>query len=225
MNFRMHLYLLLVFVSFYHLLSQETAPIFNRVPANEKGVEELTKLLSDPKVRIEDKEGAVDRLGVIARQIYAENKNFPPEKIYNPLLGALNPTNEPHHHVLRMQICRALAQFDIYDKGVENIIPALGRRLKDSNEHEDVRVEAGRSLGRFQKNRILASTELIDVLSKELERGPQPDNIRLMTVVIQSLGSLGDKRAFVPLMKVIKSSFPTGVKKEAQISLENIRWD
>lgn len=207
------------------LNSQETGPIFNRVPANEKGIEELTKLLSDPKVRIEDKEGAVDRLGVIARQIYAENKNFPPEKIYNPLLGALNPTNEPYHHVLRMHICRALAQFDIYEKGVENIIPALGRRLKDTNEHEDVRVEAGRSLGRFQKNRVLASTELIEVLTKELERGPQPDNIRLTTVVIQSLGALGDKRAFVPLMKVIKSNFPTGVKKEAQISLESIRWD
>ncbi len=222
---KIKLKLILILFTSSVIFSQETGPIFNRVPANEKGIEELTKLLSDPKVRIEDKEGAVDRLGVIARIIYSQNKDFPPEKIYNPLLGALNPTSEPHHHVLRMQICRALAQFDVYDKGIENIIPALGRRLKDPDENEDVRVEAGRSLGRFQKNRALASTELIDVLSKELERGPQPDNIRLITVVIQSLGALGDKRAFVPLMKVIKSSFPTGVKKEAQISLESIRWD
>jgi len=39
------------------------------------------------------------------------------------------------------------------------------------------------------------------------------------------LGALGDKRAFVPLMKVIRSNFPTGVKKEAQAALESIKWD
>lgn len=219
----------LIVITFFYtasIFSQETAPIFNRIPANEKGIEELSKLLSDPNVRIEEKQLAVDRLGVIAKQIYAEDPNFPPEKIYNPLLGILTPNkNEEFHYVLRVNICRALAQFSNYEKGVENVIPALGRRLKDSNEHEDVRIEASRSLGRFYKYSNLASTELIDALNNELSRGPQPDNIRFITALIQSLGALGDKRAFVPLMKVIKSNFPTGVKKEAQASLESIKWN
>ncbi len=217
--------LLLLFINI-NIFSQETAPIFNRIPANEKGIEELSKLLSDPNVRIEEKQLAVDRLGVIAKQIYAENPSFPPEKIYNPILGVLTPnTKEEFHYVLRIHICRSLGEFSIYDKGVENIIPALGRRLKDEKENEEVRIEAARSLARFRKHSSIASTELIDALNSELSRGPQPDNIRFITSLIQSLGALGDKRAFVPLMKVIKSNFPTGVKKEAQISLESIKWD
>ncbi|GIX42500.1 MAG: hypothetical protein KatS3mg129_2233 [Leptospiraceae bacterium] len=219
-------FIILYFLSFQFLFSQETAPIFNRVPANEKGIEELSKLLSDPNVRIEEKQLAVDRLGVIAKQIYAENPNFPPEKIYNPILGVLTPNkNEAYHKELRIHICRALAQFSVYDKGVEAIIPALGRRLNDENEDEEVRIEAARSLSRFYKHSDLASNELINALNKELSRGPQPDNIRFITAVIQSLGALGDKRSFVPLMKVIRSNFPTGVKKEAQASLESIKWD
>ncbi|MCS7205051.1 MAG: HEAT repeat domain-containing protein [Leptospiraceae bacterium] len=217
-----------VFLIFFMapLFGQETIPIFNRIPPNEKGIEEINKLLSDPGIRIEDKQAAVDRLAVIVQQIYAQNPNFPPEKMYNPLIGALTPNpNEPHHHVLRINICRALGVFAIYEKGTENVIPVLGRRLKDVNEHEDVRIEAARSLGRFWKNTSMASIELVDALNIELQRGPQADNIRLVSAVIQSLGALGDKRSFVPLMKVIQSSFPTGIKKDAQASLESIKWD
>jgi HEAT repeat protein len=219
-------FLILILLTFNILMAQETAPIFNRIPANEKGIEELSKLLSDPNVRIEEKQLAVERLGVIAKIIYVENPNFPPEKIYNPMLGVLTPNqNEKYHYVLRMTICRALGEFSIYDKGVESVIPAIGRRLNDESENEEVRIEAARSLSRFRKHSNLASQELIRALEKELSRGPQPDNIRFTTAVIQSLGALGDKRAFVPLMKVIKSNFPTGVKKDAQASLESIKWD
>lgn len=222
-------YSLLLFFIFAvsSLQPQETAYIYNRIPPNEKGIEEINKLLSDPNIRLEDKQAAVDRLAVIVKQIHAADPNFPPEKMYNPLIGALNPSpNEPHHHVLRIHICRALGVFSLYEKGAaENVIPVLGRRMKDTNEHEDVRIEAARSLGKFFKHYQMASAELIDVLNLELSRGPQPGNIRLVTAVIQSLGALGDRRAFVPLMRVIQSQFPTTIKKEAQISLESIKWD
>jgi HEAT repeat protein len=205
------------------LLAQETAPIFNRIPATEKGVEELTRLLSDPNVRIEEKSNAVDRLGVLARQLY--NSDFPPEKLYNPLLGALTPrSEEPYHHVLRIHICRALGNFWNL-KGGQDVVPALGRRLQDFQEHEEVRIAAAQSLGKFRNQSDLASQELLTALDKEVERGPQADNVTVVTAVVQSLGALGDKRAFVPLMKIIKSRFPAGVKKEAQRSLESIRWD
>lgn len=205
------------------LLAQETAPIFNRIPANEKGVEELTRLLSDPSVRIEEKSNAVDRLGVLARQLY--NSDFPPEKLYNPMLGALTPrSEEPYHHVLRIHICQALGNFWNL-KGGQDLIPALGRRLQDLQEHEEVRIAAALSLGKFRNQSEMAAQELLGALDKEVERGPQSDNITVVTAVVQGLGSLGDKRAFVPLMKIIKSRFPAGVKKEAQRSLESIRWD
>lgn len=205
------------------VFGQSTAPIFNRIPANEKGVEELTRLLSDPAVRIEEKSNAVDRLGVLARQLY--DSNFPPEKLYNPLLGALNPQkDEPYHHVLRIHICQALGNFWNL-KGGQDVIPALGRRLQDLAEHEEVRIAASRALGKFRNQSDQAAQELLGGLDKELERGPQADNVTVVTATVQGLGALGDKRAFVPLMKIIKSRFPAGVKKEAQRSLESIKWD
>ncbi len=204
------------------LLAQETAPIFNRIPANEKGVEELTRLLSDPSVRIEEKSNAVDRLGVLAKQLY--NSDFPPEKLYNPMLGALTPRpDEPYHHVLRIRICYALGNFWNM-KGGQDLIPALGRRVQDLEEHEEVRIAAALSIGKFRHQSELAARELLAALEKELERGPQADNIHVVTAIVQGLGALGDRRAFVPLMKIIKSRFPAGVKKEAQRSLESIRW-
>jgi len=218
--------ILSIFLFVNVVLAQEVATVFNRVPANEKGIEELSKLLSDPNVRIEEKQLAVDRLGVIARQIYGDNPDFPAEKIYNPLFGVLTPNDkENYHKELRLHICRALGNFSVHKKGIDAIFPVLGRRLLDDNEDEEVKIEAARSLGRFWNHSSLASTELINSLNKELARGPQPDNVRLITAVIQSLGALGDKRAFVPLMKVIRSNFPTGVKKEAQAALESIKWD
>ena len=205
------------------LAAQETAPIFNRIPANEKGVEELTRLLSDPQVRIEEKSNAVDRLGILARQLY--NSDFPPERLYNPLLGALTPQqNEPYHHVLRIHICQALGQFWNL-KGGQDLVPALGRRVQDLEENEEVRIAAAMSLGKFRNQSDQAAQELLAGLDKEIERGPQANNVTVVTSMVQGLGMLGDKRAFVPLMKLIKSRFPAGVKKESQRALESIRWD
>jgi len=205
------------------LAAQETAPIFNRIPANEKGVEELTRLLSDSQVRIEEKSNAVDRLGILARQLY--NSDFPPERLYNPLLGALTPQqNEPYHHVLRIHICQALGQFCNL-KGGQDLVPALGRRVQDLEENEEVRIAAAMSLGKFRNQSDQAAQELLAGLDKEIERGPQANNVTVVTSMVQGLGMLGDKRAFVPLMKLIKSRFPAGVKKESQRALESIRWD
>lgn len=205
------------------VFAQETAPVFNRIPANEKGVEELTRLLSDPGVRVEEKSNAVDRLGVLARQLYGSN--FPPEKLYNPMLGALNPQQgEAYHYVLRIHICQSLGNFWNL-KGGQDVIPALGRRLGDVQENEEVRIAAARSLGKFRLQSDQAAQELLSGLEKEIERGPQADNVTIVTSMVQGLGMLGDKRGFVPLMKLIKSRFPSSVKKEAQRSLESIRWE
>ncbi|HNJ05700.1 MAG TPA: hypothetical protein PLB73_15680, partial [Leptospiraceae bacterium] len=70
-----------------------------------------------------------------------------------------------------------------------------------------------------------ATTELVAALNSELERGPQADNVTVATAIIRSLGSLRDRRSFVPLMRVIQSRFPTSTKREAQRALENIKWD
>lgn len=204
------------------LLSQEpnTAMIFNRIGLSGSG--ELAKALSDPEVRPEDKTIVIRRLGELSKELKA-NKSVPPSQLYNPILGVMVPQNSiQDHHLLRIAACETLALFaDFSDAG--NLISPLGTRVK-SDPHEEVRLAAARALGRFYKNRQNASGLLVEALTRELGRGPQADNVRLVGALIRSLGGLQDKRAFVPLMRVIKSPFPTYTKREAQRALENLKW-
>ncbi len=197
-----------------------TTMIFNKIGLSGSG--ELAKALSDPQVRPEDKVLAIRRLGELSKELHT-NQSIPPSQLYNPILGVMVPqTQSQDHHLLRTAACETLALFaDFSEAG--NLLGALGTRMK-SDPNEEVRLAAARSLGRFFKNREGAAALLVESLDTELGRGPQADNVRLMGAVIRSLGILQDKRAFVPLMRVIKSGFPTYTKREAQTSLENLKW-
>lgn len=193
----------------------------NRVGLN--GIDELSKLLSDPEVRIEEKSLAVSRLGELATYLKYD-KSVAPSRLYTPLLNALVPQQQADHHVLRYAACEALSKFGQLD-GTAPLVAALGKVLQNPEEHEEVRKAAARSLSAFVNDSTLASEQLIGTLNAEMSNGPQANNIGVATASIRSLGGLRDKRAFVPLMRVIKSNFPTHTKREAQKALENIRWD
>lgn len=200
---------------------ESTCYIFNRIPVT--GVDEIAKQLSDPKVRLEDKSCAVSRLGELSREL-VNNKNVAPSSIYNPILGSLAPqTQTADHHILREAACQALARFSDLPES-ERLIQPLGKVVKEDS-HEEVRLACARALSRFYKDAAGATTELVAALNSELERGPQADNVTVATAIIRSLGSLRDRRSFVPLMRVIQSRFPTSTKREAQRALENIKWD
>lgn len=197
-----------------------TTMIFNKIGLSGSG--ELAKALSDPQVRPEDKVQAIRRLGELSKELNS-NQSVPPSRLYNPILGVMVPQQQiQDHHLLRVAACETLALFAGFsDAG--NLLSALGDRVQ-GDPHEEVRLAAARTLGRFSKNREGAASVLIQTLTKELGRGPQADNVRLVGALIRSLGALQDKRAFVPLMRVIKSPFPTYTKREAQRSLENLKW-
>ena len=203
------------------LAAQDISPTyFNRITLD--GVDELARALSDPEIAIEQKQLAVNRLGELARQL--PNSKVPPSRLYNPLLGALRPEkNVQDHHVLRMAICNALRNFSDLE-GSSQLIGPLGRVLMDQDEHEEVRAAAARALASFRKDQQAAADALITALNKELERGPGPKNISVTSVICISLGSLRDKRAFVPLMKVVQSTFPNQTKSNAKTALESIEW-
>jgi len=202
--------------------SQEsTCYVFNRVPIT--GIDEITKQLSDPKVRLEDKSCGVARLGELARELI-DRKDLAPSSLYNPILGALAPQVEvPGHHILRESACQALGRFSDLPES-EKLVAPMGKILREDN-HEEVRLACARSLAHFYKDSNSATTELVTALNIELEKGPQADNVTVATAIIRSLGGLRDRRGFVPLMKVIQSRFPTSTKREAQRALENIKWD
>ena len=203
------------------LAAQEIIPTyFNRITLD--GVDELARALSDPEVSVEQKRLAVNRMSELSRQL--PNSNVQPSRLYNPLLGALRPEkNVKDHHVLRIAICEALRNFADLD-GSAQLIGPLGRVMMDSDEHEEVRAAAARTLADFRKDRSAAVEALISALNKELDRGPNSNNTSITSVICVSLGTLRDKRALVPLMKVVQSSFPNQTKRNAKTALESLDW-
>lgn len=220
----MRLYITALFfisVMVWGLQAQEATVYVNRVNLN--GVDQLASALSDPDIRINEKVQVVKRIGELSKRI--PSSDVPASKLYNPLLGALRPQKSVDgHHVLRQTICENLALFAKLD-GSEQLVGPLGRTLNDSDEKPDVRIAAARSLGYFTKSSSAATSELMKALERELDRGPTDDNGGVVAAIISSVGALGEKKAFVPLMKVVQSSFPTYCKKEAQRALESIRWE
>ncbi len=216
--------IIIIALAFSGLAAQEdsTAHAISRVGLT--GIDELAKTISDPVVRIEEKEEAVRRLGELAKQLYVR-KDIPASRLYNPILGVMSPQeNVRHHHILRIAACEALAEFANAD-GSAALLDSLGKVLSNLNEHEEVRLAAARSLGRFQKDGAQATDQLVAALTKEVERGPTSNNVTVTTAIVKGLSNLRDRRSFVPLMRVIQSGFPTYTKKEAQKALENIKWD
>ena len=205
------------------LLAQDASSVraFDLVPLSGSG--ELDKALSDPRVGVTEKRLAIQRLGQLAGKL--KGSQVPPSRLFNPLLGILAPQkNVRDHHLLREEACTALAAFSDVE-GSDQLIAPLGKRLLDQSEREEVRMAAARTLSRFRKDRAAAAEQLVQALNQELERGPQPNNIALTTGIIGGLGSLGDKRSFVPLMRMVRSDFPNTTKRAAQGALENIRWE
>ena len=203
------------------LAAQEiSATYFNRITLD--GVDELAKALSDPAIKLEQKQLAVNRMGELARQL--PGSNVSPSRLYNPLLGALRPQNNvKDHHVLRIAICEALRNF-ANQEGSSNLVGPLSRVLSDPDEHEDVRTSAARTLAEFRKDSSAAADALIDALNKEVARGPNANNIGVTSAICVALGALREKKAFVPLMKVVQSAFPNQTKSNAKTALESIQW-
>lgn len=192
----------------------------NRVPL--EGAGELASTISDPAVGIDYKREAIFRLGELSRELRSRT-DVPASNLHNPLLGVLQPQQTEGHFILRREACIALAKFSTLD-GSEVIIEPLGRVLANSGEREEVRNAAAQALVRFQNHSAAAADQLIAALNKELDRGPQPENINVVTAIVNALGTLQDRRGFVPLMRVIQSAFPNHTKGRAQAALEAIRW-
>jgi HEAT repeat protein len=199
----------------------QTAQIFNRIPID--GASKIAEVLSDPNARLQDKVEGVYRLGELSKDL-TNRKDIPASSLYNPILGVMVPqASMQDHHVLRMAACDALARFSSVE-GAGQLLPALGRVIQNLEEHEEVRLSAARSIGKFYGNSEAAAGVLITALKREVERGPVSNNVSVTSAIIQSLGGLREKNAFPALMTVIKSNFPTGTKREAQKALENIKW-
>ena len=209
-----------VFFSGMRLAAQDPSAIraFNLVPLS--GSEELDKALSDPRIGVPEKLLAIQRLGQLAGELAGpQAKDVPPSRLYNPLLGVLTPQKSVNdHYLLREEACTALAAFSRLS-GSEQLVGPLGKRLLDPAEHEKVRMSAARTLSSFRKDSAAAAEQLIEALNQEMDRGPRPDNINLTTGIVGALGQLGDKRSFVPLMRVVQSGFPNTIKRRAQASL------
>ncbi len=196
----------------------DTGHAFNRIPL--KGRAELSTMLSDPRVAVQQKTMAINRLVELRKDLASSPDKVPASELYNPIRGMLTHDQA----VLRRSACAALQEF-ADEPGAEALVKPLGTILNNQSETNEVRIAAATSLGRFTKHRIAAADELARALNDLVAQGARGDNVVLTASVVNGLGRLRDKRSFVPLNRVIRSNFPTSVKEAAQKALENIDWD
>jgi len=99
--------------------------------------------------------------------------------------------------------------------------------MKDKNT--DVSTACVYSLSQYPRKGRLASRALLKKFTIDLKHARKQkitkDNIKMAKAIIKALATLKQKQAFIPLMKIIQSSYPVSVKRLAENAIEKINWD
>ncbi len=128
--------------------------------------------------------------------------------------GEYDPRYDKHSKV-RIAACYALGSF-----GENDVIPVLISSLKE-DKHYAVRVAAAYVLQTFKEESAVDG--LIDGLLLEIQKDKNA-SFPVVRQIIRSLGVIGNKKAFIPLLKATQVSFPNDIKEDAQESIEKITW-
>ena len=106
---------------------------------------------------------------------------------------------------------------------IENLDTTIGefdKGIVDTNHLLDAIVELG-STGTHDAAARL--TQFLVLINSYTEKGKAYDE-KVVTAIVNSLGSLADKVAFDDLMYTQYLNYPTGVKKAARAALDKLKW-
>lgn len=184
----------------------------NRIPVS--GRAQLSELVMDSSVPLEARLAAIKRLRFFATSPAGASINA--SEFSGPIIQALSlpgKINEP----VRETACEQLTFFG-HEKNAR-VTGALTRVMNDTGETFVIRKAAARSLGRMSGNATGATSALNALLSAELRRGPDANNIPLVRTVVKSLGDLGQENARANLLAVLSSNYPGDIKQAARKAL------
>lgn len=194
---------------------------------NLDNLDMLVKMLEDKTVTTELKVRTIQRMMTLFRNnpTEADKKSTAFIQSYKKAVQDHKKDSWPDEHFkLRVKVCQATGE--LREASVSENAVSLLKETLDNDKNMQVQIACAQSLGTFDKNKDIATDALINKLTTMLSDGvDNQQKVALASVIIGSLGKLGEKKSFIPLMKVLQSGFPMEVKKEAEHSIEKIQWN
>lgn len=189
-------------------------------------VDMLFELLEDKSVTTKLKSKGMARLGSIYREHPKEL-----EKNADRVLNLITEIRDQHNKQandeddeLRRECVLALGIFASGSKAPQ-AIEEISKSLNDDPAYT-VNSSAAHILREFKNNSSEANNVLIKKLDSFLKKTVLTENdLKTTFTVISSMGTLGQKRSFIPLMRVLQSGFPVYIKKAAEEAIGSIDWE
>ena len=148
-------------------------------------------------------------------------------KIRSLIKNHSQDTRKNFNYQIRQAACSTLGIFNSKDSAPKAISEIRHLLTKDKNQK--VRTSCARVLGDFKAVPDLATRVLLESLNSILKADKLSKKITHeisvnLIIILRSIGNLGSKSAFIPLMRVLQSGYPVVVKKEAEEAMERIQW-
>ena len=187
------------------------------VPLEDSG--DLLRMIEDNEINADIKAKSVARLG----QLYADEKDKG-ESYVEGFIKAMNQVFAKNYDpIVRRAACNSMANFRT-SKHAELAIDALTNPLVNDADYLVV-VECARALGTFKSQKSKATLAILKRLRVEVRKNTtKTDDYATMSAMVESLGKLGDKKAYIPLMKVLQSRHPSNIKRMAHTAIDMIEW-
>lgn len=181
--------------------------------------EDLVELIEDDEIKAPIKAKAVARLG----QLYADEK----QKGEAYVEGFINTMNkvfvDDYDPVVRRAACTSTANFRT-SKHAEKAIEVLTNPLVNDVDYLVV-VACAKALGTFKSHKSKATVAILKRMRVEVRKNTtKTDDYATMMAMVQALGNLGDKKSYIPLMKVLQSRHPSNIKRMAHTAIDMIEW-
>lgn len=188
-------------------------------------INELYQILQSPEIATSIKMRTLRRIAVIYQENIPDSEKETGKIVENfrQVLKNHNEDEPPiNHYLLRSEVCSVIHYF-ISSKNSENFLQIAQSQLVEDKNLE-VKANCAQTLGYFKDHAQTSGKILNEVLGKQLkEENLDEKNIRLTMNLINAIGRVRYRAAFVSLIKVLQSGYPPMVKKEAEYAIRQIR--
>lgn len=181
-------------------------------------LETLSKIFADRSV--------ADKARVLAAEKIIELYSAKPaeaDKYADKVLTNAESAAADQKTIMRTYSCHLLDKFAGSAKSDKAF--AIAKSLAPTEVDAETASTCAKALGKFQKQAAEASDVLLTRLDLFLrQQYHQKNEIKYLKSVIESLGDLKQKKAYLPLMKIMQSQYSDDVKKTTEAAMEKIPW-
>lgn len=184
----------------------------------------LVSIIEDEEIKASVKQCTLEHLG----KLYSTSPEKNPQGAGEVIDAIIKLSKESNKKKLtlselemRQGICSALGGFDRTshaDRALNEI-----KEIIKSSENHDVNYVCVMVMGNMQNNRSKAIQPLLSLIDRHLKSASiNQQDVRLMNLLVNAVGRLGDKEAYVTLMRVLQSGYPAQVKKATERAIHRL---